>query len=83
MKIVVLYVIDGTPDYKVFKNLKLADEFVELITSKNIYTENNYCFLTGIVVGNYVKANLDYKKKEIIKKFKSINQMAPRIISKK
>jgi len=63
----VLYVEDCTPKVKSFKSKKEAKEFVSNIVSKDEFTQNNMKWVSGIAIGNYCPAKLDYKEKNLLK----------------
>lgn len=66
MKYTVLYVDDCTPKSKSFRTKKEALSFAKPIIESN---KNDY-WVDGIVVGEYIKANLDGEEEDIIKRLK-------------
>lgn len=66
MKYTVLYVDDATPKHKAFRNKKEALAFVEPIIKIN----SDIYWIDGLVVGEYIKAELDGESEELIKRLK-------------
>lgn len=68
--VTVLYVENCDNRFKSFKSKKSARKFVESLVEADVYTQNNTRYLTGIVIGEYKQAKLDYIEKKILKKLK-------------
>lgn len=74
-KYTVLYVDNCTPSYKEFDSAKDAKKFAKSIASADKETQDNIRYLTGLVVGEYIPANMDYKEKDILKHLKTKKEM--------
>lgn len=68
-KYTILYVDDCNPKHISFKTKKQALKFVSDLTSK-LPSRQDITYIDGLVIGEYVKAELDYIENKIIKKLK-------------
>jgi hypothetical protein len=66
MTYTVLYVDDATPKQKSFSSKKKALEFVTPIIRAN----SDILWIDGLVVGEYIKAELDGESEKLIKRLK-------------
>jgi hypothetical protein len=66
MKYTVLYVDDGTPKFKSFKDKNDALNFAKPIIEMN----KDFYWVDGLVIGEYIRANLDGEEEDIIKRLK-------------
>ena len=66
MKYTVLYVDDCTPKQKTFNSKKKALEFVAPIVKSN----SDILWIDGLVIGEYIRAELDGESEELIKRLK-------------
>jgi viroplasmin and RNaseH domain-containing protein len=67
MKYQILYVENCSQKVKSFKSKEAAKKFLKSIVSQDINTQNNVKWVSGIVIGEYYEANLDYEEKKLLK----------------
>jgi hypothetical protein len=67
--ITVLYVEDCSSKYKTFKKRKKAMKFIRRVTGFSTRLQDTM-YITGLVMGKYVDARLDYEEKHILKALK-------------
>lgn len=70
MNYVVLYVKDCIPSHKSFKTAKKAHTFIKNIANKPYEHQHNVEYITGLIIGKYKPANMDFHEKHLLKLLK-------------
>jgi len=72
MTIYVLYVNNCSPTYEEFDSAKKAKKFIDEIVSAPQKVQDNERFVTGLVIGEFLDAQMDYEEKEMLERLKRI-----------
>ena len=63
----ILYVCNGSPKVKTVSSKEEARIFVTQIVSQDKFSQNHVRWVSGIVIGEYHEAELDYKEDKLLK----------------